>query len=296
MVVCTTPPLLLMLAALRIARAKQAKLVWDVRDIWPDVAHEMGSFAPGGLYDRFFSMIAQRGYQAADLVVTVSSGKMEKLSRRFCGKVVLVPNGVDEDFASLGEDAALVKRFGLAGSSPVCVYIGNIGLAQGLGTLLDIAAARPNVRFLLFGDGADCAMLDERARRESLGNVQFCGMLDAVGARSVLGGADVAYVPLVSSRLRDSIPTKLYEALACGCPVLLAAEGDAVGLLNECGLGRHAAPEDAEALLFEFDRLINEPFTREKRSSCAAWALQNHSRQIFAKCFVGEIEKLGSWE
>lgn len=285
-VVCTTPPLLLTWSAARIARRKRARLVLDVRDIWPDVAYEMGSFAPGSLYGRFFERVARRAYAAADLVVSVSPGKVEKLKGRVPnGRVALVPNGIDEAFLDNEEDAALAEHLRLDNGS-VCAYVGNIGLAQGLGTLLGIAKARPGVRFLLFGDGADRAKLEARAASEGIGNVAFCGKVDARGVYTVLKHAAVSYVPLVSSRLRDSIPTKMYEALACGCPVLLAAEGDAADLLDECGLGAHAAPEDPAALLAAFDRLTERPFSDAERAAASAWVVENHSRQRFSRLFA----------
>ena len=285
-VVCTTPPLLLMSSAVKIAKRKRARLVLDVRDIWPDVAYEMGSFAPGSLYGRFFERVARKAYAAADLVVSVSPGKVEKLRRRVPnGKVVLVPNGIDEAFLGNLEDPDLAERLRLD-DGPVCAYVGNIGLAQGLGTLLGIAKARPSVRFLLFGDGADMVNLEARADAGGIGNVEFCGKVDASGVCTVLKHAAVSYVPLVSSRLRDSIPTKMYEALACGCPVLLAAEGDAADLLDECGLGAHAAPEDHAALLAAFDRLLERPFSDAERVVASAWVVENHSRQRFSRLFV----------
>lgn len=291
-VVCTTPPLLLTSSAVKIAKRKRAKLVLDVRDVWPDVAYEMGSFAPGSLYGRFFDRSARKAYDAADLVVSVSLGKVEKLKRRVPkGRVVLVPNGIDEAFLENEEDAALVRRLRLDDGS-ICAYVGNIGLAQGLGTLLDVAKARPGARFLLFGDGADRAKLEARAASEGIGNVAFCGKMDARGVYTVLKHAAVSYVPLVSSRLRDSIPAKMYEALACGCPVLLAAEGDAADLLDECGLGAHAAPEDPAALLAAFDRLTERPFSDAERAAASAWVVENHSRQRFAKAFAAEIARL----
>ncbi len=291
-VVCSTPPLLLTSSAVRIARRKRARLVLDVRDIWPDVAYEMGSFAPGGLYGRFFERVACRAYAAADLVVSVSPGKVEKLKRRVPnGRVALVPNGIDEAFLKNEEDATLTDRFRL-GEGPICAYVGNIGLAQGLGTLLDIAKVRPGMRFLLFGDGADRAKLEARANDDGIGNVEFCGKVDARGVYTVLKHAAVSYVPLVSSRLRDSIPTKMYEALACGCPVLLAAEGDAADLLDECGLGAHAAPEDPVALLAAFDQLMERPFSDAERAAASARVVENHSRQRFAKAFAEEIGEL----
>lgn len=291
-VVCTTPPLLLTSSAVKVAKRKRAHLVLDVRDIWPDVAYEMGSFVPGGLYGRFFERVARKAYTAADLVVSVSPGKVEKLKGRVpSGRVVLVPNGIDEVFLGNEEDSALVKRLNLD-EGPICVYVGNIGLAQGLGTLLDIAKTRPGVRFLLFGDGADRAGLEARADVEDIGNVEFCGKVDGRGVYTVLRHAAVSYVPLVSSRLRDSVPTKMYEAIACGCPVLLAAEGDAADLLDGCGLGTHAAPENPAALLAAFDRLMECPFSDAERAAASAWVVENHSRQRFARTFasiIGEV-------
>lgn len=285
-VVCSTPPLLLTASAVKIAREKHARLVLDVRDVWPDVAYEMGSFAPGSLYGRFFEHVANRAYASSDLVVTVSPGKAAKLKGRVSnGRVALVPNGIDESFLGNDEDDTIVEHLRLD-DAPTCVYVGNIGLAQGLGTLLDIAKVRPGVRFLLFGEGADRAKLEERAKHEGVGNVEFCGNVDARDVYTVLRHAAVSYVPLVSSRLRDSIPTKIYEALACGCPVLLAAEGDACDLLDACGLGAHAAPEDPAALLEAFDRLMEHPFSGGERSSAARWVVENHSRQRFSKSFV----------
>ena len=290
LVVCTTPPLLLTSSAVKIAQAKQAKLVLDVRDIWPDVAYEMGSFAPNSLYGRFFAHEARKAYAVAALVASVSPGKVRKLKDRVPnGDVILVPNGIDESLLDNEDDLALAEHLRLE-ESPVCVYVGNIGLAQGLGTLLDIAKARPSVRFLLLGDGADRAKLQERVNLEGIGNVEFCGIVDACGVYTVLKRAAISYVPLVSSRLRDSIPTKMYEALACGCPVLLAASGDAADLLDACGLGKHASPEEPNALLAAFDWLMTHPFSDEDRAAASAWVIENHSRQRFAKLFVKEIE------
>lgn len=287
-VLCTTPPLLLTTSAISIAKKKRAKLILDVRDIWPDVAFEMGSFKPNSLYGRFFSHIAKRGFKTADMVTTVSAGKVAKLSRRITkagSSVRLVPNGIDESFIDASEDENIVDHFNLTNGT-ICSYVGNIGLAQGLGTLLDIAAVRPNIRFLLFGTGADKRKLENRVAEEGIANVEFCGTVDAAGVYTVLKHSALSYVPLVSSRLKDSIPTKLYECIACGCPVLLAAQGDSVDLLEESGLGKHAAPEDPKGLLREFDALIEQKITKEEKEIASARMLSLHSRQKAARDFA----------
>lgn len=291
-VVCTTPPLLLASSAERIARRKRAKLVLDVRDVWPDVAYEMGSFAPGSLYGRFFERLARKAYRAADLVVTVSPGKVSKLGDRVSGgRVALVPNGIDEGFLQVSEDSGIMERFRLD-EGPICSYVGNIGLAQGLGTLLDIAKARGGVRFLLFGKGADEEKLKARAENEGIENVEFCGTIDGAGVQTVLKHSTLTYIPLVSSNLSDSIPTKTYEALACGCPVLMAASGDAAALVEESGLGLHAPPEDINAILCAFNVLSQNPYSSEEREKAANWVFEMHSRQKFARVFVENINEM----
>lgn len=292
-VICTTPPLLLTTSAMKIAREKRSKLVLDVRDIWPDVAFEMGSFAPRSLYGIFFSHIANKGFKNADLVASVSPGKVEKLRERVPSKnVLLVPNGIDECFIEGEPDIDIMSRYGIDNESKTCVYVGNIGLAQGLGTLLDIAKERPQVNFLLFGDGADKKALEKRVREESLTNVHFCGSVGAREVRSVLSSASLSFIPLVSSRLKDSIPTKLYESLACGCPVLLAAVGDSAALLDESGLGMHAAPEDHEALLACFDAILSRGYSSDEREKASRWVLEKHSRQRFAQELVRGVSNL----
>lgn len=267
--------------------------------------YEMGSFSPSSPYGCFFSHIAKRGFKVADMVSTVSVGKAEKLRERVPAgtPVELVPNGIDEAFVENEEDLAVVERFDLE-HGPICCYVGNIGLAQGLGTLLDIASVRSDVRFLLFGAGADKKALEQRAKVEGLSNVEFCGSVDARGVYTVLRYSALSYVPLVSSRLRDSVPTKLYECVACGCPVLLAAQGDSVDLLEETGLGAHAAPEDHEGLLRAFDGAGGSRLQRRGKDNCCtgyvsgAFAAESCSRIRRRLCWassgrVGRREGIG---
>nr|WP_304425671.1 glycosyltransferase family 4 protein [uncultured Adlercreutzia sp.] len=291
-VLCSSPPLLLTLAAMSIASKLKAKLVLDIRDIWPDVAYEMGSFAPGSPYGRVFERIAKRGFRKADLVCTVSPGKVDKLRMKRSvneNDVLLAPNGLDETFVRQPILQDTVSRYRL-NSGTTCVYIGNLGLAQGLQNLLVIAERFPNTRFLLFGSGAEEEALRRIAQNKELGNVEFCGTVDAAEAHTVLTCATLAYIPLVSSNLKDSIPTKLFEALGSGCPVLLAAAGDAADLLDEAGLGLHVPPEDIEGQVEAFAALAAKPYGESERQATKNYILAEHSRQKIAAQFSNEIK------
>lgn len=292
-VITTSPPPLISISGWLIARLKRAKLVYDVRDIWPDVALEMGSFSEDSIFCRVFRWIAEFMYRKADLITTVSPGKVRKI----CGKlgenakqkVRLISNGYDlrNDQEARNEDA--VVRYGLKDRF-TCVYIGNVGLAQGLESLLDIAANTKHkaVQFLIFGNGAEKEMLENRAKDLGLDQVRFCGNLPHEQVAPVLGAAKISYIPLKNSNMRDSVPTKLYESLATGCPVLLAAVGDSADILAETGLGCAVSPDATEAIIEAFDALIDR-YDEVIRSRPGAMQIirEKYSRQAA----VLELEK-----
>ena len=272
---------------------KRARLVYDVRDIWPDVALEMGSFSEGSLFARVFGWIANFMYRRADRITTVSPGKVSKLRSKLDAdsrnKVLLISNGYDlrNDCEIRNGDA--VERFGLK-DRPTCVYIGNVGLAQGLESLLEVAAQTKHreYQFLIFGNGAEKEILEAKAKQQGLTQVRFCGNLPHEQVADVLSHAKISYIPLKNANMKDSVPTKLYESLAMGCPVILAAVGDAADILEETGLGLHASPDEGERIVAAFDALVDRyDQISQNRESAMRIVRESHSRQSA----VLELEK-----
>jgi glycosyltransferase involved in cell wall biosynthesis len=305
-VLTTSPPPLVSVPGWIIARCKGAKLIYDVRDIWPDVALEMGSFGENSLFCRIFRGIAGFMYRHADVVTTVSPGKVEKIRghvRRLSGrkagpehtgKVWQVENGFDEEVAASEFDQAVVDLYELDRKF-TCVYIGNIGLAQGLGAILDVAAKtrHRDVRFLCFGMGAEKEALEKRAREEGLTNIRFCGVIEHSKVYSVLSRAKLSFIPLKSGSMKDSVPTKIYEALGLGCPVFLVAEGDSAGLVDETGLGRHVAPGETEKLVDVFDDMIDRyDELIAHRDEAIRLMHEKYSRQKIAEAFNRRLHEL----
>lgn len=257
-VITTSPPPLVSISGWLIAKMKGAMLVYDVRDIWPEVALEMNSFTEDSLFCKVFRKITDFMYRHADMVTTVSDGKIEKIRAKLPAemrdKVQLVGNGFDESVLSQGIDGDIIDTYGLDDRF-TCVYIGNIGLAQGLDAVLKLAehARGTGAQFLLFGRGADRERLEVEAREKGLDNVRFCGEIAHSKVRTLLTGANMCIIPLRSANMRDSIPSKLYEALGVGCPVLLVAEGDSCRLVEESGMGVCVSPDRPEQLSGAFD-------------------------------------------
>lgn len=287
-VITTSPPPLISLSGWLIARLKRAKLVYDVRDIWPDVALEMNSFSEGSVFCKVFRWITSFMYKHADMVTTVSPGKVEKICGKLAenqrNKVFLVGNGFDECVLNGEIDETIVQKYELDKKFS-CVYIGNIGLAQSLDTLLDLAAntTHKDAQFLVFGMGAERETLEQRAKREGLNNVRFCGVLPHEKVFTVLKYAKLSYIPLKNANMKDSVPTKIYEALGLGCPVLLVAEGDSCNIVHESGFGRCISPDNIELLPTTFDNIVENYEKLMKHQTYAMQLMKSkYSRQRIA--------------
>lgn len=304
-VITTSPPPLVSISGWIIAKLKGAKLVYDVRDIWPDVALEMGSFKEDSLFCKVFKHITRFMYKHADIITTVSPGKVEKIkghvaciSGKKAGvehtdKVWFVGNGFDESITKSDFDQEIVDQFELD-KKPTCVYIGNIGLAQGLGALLDVAAKTKHndMQFLCFGMGAEKDVLEKRVSDEGLDNVKFCGTIDHSKVYSILSRAKLSFIPLKNSNMKDSVPTKVYEALGIGCPVLLVAEGDAATIVDDTGCGRHISPDKTDGLVEYFDEMINhyDEFEANKEKAIRLMH-EKYSRQKIATDFEYRLQE-----
>lgn len=300
-VITTTPPALISMSGWLMAKIKRARLVYDVRDIWPDVALEMNEFTQNSLYDKIFRFIRDFMLKHADLITAVSDGKVNKLKKYAPHQdIVRIPNGFDRHFLQNQLNLSLYKRVAVK-EKFVCVYTGNLGLAQGLKQLLYIAGqAKKNglgAVFWLYGRGAQEQELREHVREHRLDNVFFGGKLSNQEIYTVLKAADISFVPLVNENLKDSIPTKIYEALGVGCPVLLAAEGDAVSVLEDAGLGIAVQPNQKEALWKAYLQLYNDhnknKETMEQMKKHAMEQMRGqYSLQHSAQLFVKELKRM----
>ncbi len=294
MVLTTTPPALIGISGWLIAKGKGAKLVYDVRDIWPDVAWEMGSFAPESLYSRLFALIRNFMLKHADLVTAVSPGKVTKLeSYEPRAKVSFITNGLDEEFLKNQVNPEIRQKYGMEQGFH-CVYIGNLVWSHGLKNSLFLAVtaleAELDAAFHLFGNGVEEEPLKEYVQTHGLHNVVFSDRLPNAQMYTVLKSAQMSFVPLVNQNLKDSVPTKLFEALGVGCPVLLAAVGDAVQILEECGLGIAARPNDKKALWNAFLELYHHSHDYlKKQENAQRVILQKYSRQKAALALEKEL-------
>lgn len=292
-VISTSPPPLISIFAYLISKVKRAKLVYDVRDIWPDVALEMGSFTKKSIYYKVFKYIADFMYKKSNYITTVSPGKMKKL-KEYCKnskKVWYIPNGIDDDFLNFNIDKDIINEYNLNKKFTI-IYIGNVGLAQNLDAMVDLAKnnVNNNIQFLIFGEGAYKNKLTEKIKKLSLNNIFVLGKIDYSKVYTLLKYSKISFISLKNNNMQDSIPTKMFDALGVGCPVLLLAKGDSVKILEESKLGEHA--ENIEQLNVKLNYMLkNYQQYESRKNDCIKYIVNNYSRKRIAQRLEEKVVK-----
>ncbi len=261
----TSPPLFVGGAALALGFVRRIPLVFEVRDLWPESAVVLGELTnPRAV--RLASHLEEMCYNRARSVVAVTRGIRDRLLERGLpsDKVVLIPNGANTALfcPDPAGGAAIRAELGLQDAF-IVLYAGIHGLAQGLETVLEAAFLLRNergLRIVFVGEGPRKAVLIERQRELGLTNVTFLPEQPREHMPAYLTAADVALVPLRRLELFEgAVPSKLFDAWACACPVILSIEGEAHNVLEEAGGGLFVPPEDAEALAQAIRRLKADP-------------------------------------
>ena len=249
-VVASSPTLFSAVAAWLIARMRRVPFVLEVRDLWPAAIVSLGLMRPGPAV-RVLEHLARFLYSQAARVVVVTEAFAERLAAEGVprSKLEVIPNGADTRLFSPAVDGhASRARLDLDGRF-VVAYVGSHGLSHGLSAVLDAAAAQPDVTYVLVGDGADRdRLLAERDRRH-LRNVIMRPSVAKAEVPGLYAAADVCLVPLRDVPLFDAfVPSKLFEVLAAGRPVIGAVRGEAREILARSGGALLVDPERGDQL------------------------------------------------
>jgi glycosyltransferase involved in cell wall biosynthesis len=294
-VIATSPQLLVGPAGWWIARWQRVPFVFEVRDLWPESLAAVGMGRENSVLHRTLGAVAGFLYRHSEKIVVVTPAFKEHLIRHWqvpAEKIAVVENGVETDlFAPENVESDLRKALRTEGRFVAC-YVGTMGLAHGLDTLIEAASqlqeARPEAMFLLVGEGADKERIRGLAESRGLRNLQFVDQQPRERIPAFINASDVCLVLLKKTELfKTVIPTKMLEFLSCAKPVILGVDGQSRQLLEESGGGIVIEPENADALARALERLADAPAKREQMGrSGRAFILQNCSRQSTAEAYL----------
>lgn len=292
-VMVMSPPLPLGVAGWLAAASRRVPFVFNIQDVFPDVAIELGAItdrrviAVASWLERFL-------YRRADAVTVLSEDLKDNISGKLRGrgtdKVRVIPNFVDTDRIRPSErENSYRSEYGLSGRT-VVMYAGNVGLSQSLDLVVEAARRhrdRDDVVFVVNGGGSALAELTERAR--DLPNLRFVPMQPRERLPEVLAAADLHLVPLRTGLARSSVPSKLYSILAAARPVLASVDPgtEVARTIERAGAGVSVMPEDADEFCGALDALLEDP---------AGMALMGESGRRFVESWVSPAAVGESYE
>lgn len=258
------PPLTTGLAGWWLSKLKRVPFVYEIHDLWPETLKSTGMVNESGA-TRAIRRACDFLHRRAAAVVVTSPGMKRHLVAQGLdeGKVHVLPQWADEEtMASEERSMEFGDRHGLAGKFNV-VFTGNVGIAQGVGTILvaaQLLRSRPEVQFVIVGAGVELEGLKARAAAMGLDNVRFLGQFPKAEVPQFLAWADAALIALKRDPLFEiTVPSKTQAYLHAGRPILCGVAGDTARIVEEAGAGIAFSPEDPRSLAGAVVRLYEMP-------------------------------------
>jgi len=289
-----SPPLFLGYSAMALAKKLNAKLIFNVSDLWPESAEKLGIVTNKRLLNLAYKLEA-KCYTNAHLITGQTQGIVDDIRFRFpAKKVYWLPNGVDVSFYNPHEIQVgnFRAKNGFSEEDVLFFYGGILGHAQGLEVILNAAnLLRENteIQFILQGSGPEKETLLELKKNLNLTNVHFLEPVSKKEMPAILKSIDVALVPLKNLPLfQGAIPSKVFEALAMEVPLLLGVDGEArKHFIENAKAGLFFLPENTEDLAKQALYLAENSETRiEMGKNARAYVSEHFDRNKIAVDFL----------
>ncbi len=294
LVFATSPPLSVFSLGFIISRIKRAPLIMDIRDLWPDTPVALGKMRAESTGYRFFKRYETFMYRRSQWLTCVSAPMKEEISKSAPNGVSVIYNGIPEQAAASLPPPSIPK---IDDDNPIRVfYYGNIGLAQGLDTLMDAAATvKRRIRFHIVGEGALKQSLSEKIRSQGLTNIHFEEPLPKRQLAALVNRqAHILFINLEDHPVfYRTIPSKVFDYLLHCLPVVYGIKGEGADILKKTHAAIPFESGSPDSLIEAIDSVVenyqalvqqartNNPviasqFTREKNYKKLLKIIQNH--------------------
>lgn len=288
------PPLTVGVAAILIKFFRRTPVVYDIQDMWPDTLRATGMLNNErvlGVIDKVCHII----YKYVDHIVVLSPGFKSILVDRLVpeDKIDVIYNWCDEQALNNSEPLKLEYRQLLKDKFNI-VFAGNMGKAQALDTILDVAMTFTKIKelqFVFVGSGTETEALKKRALKDNIDNVLFIPRMPMSAVGEVLKLADVLLVHLRDDLLfKITVPSKIQAYMAIGKPLLLGVRGDAAELIKQSDCGEVVIPEQTDSIRNGLLKMYN--MTEKERSQLGKNAQNYYYNNLSIKSGVSKFTEI----
>lgn len=297
-----SPPLFLGITAYLLSRAKGAKMIFNVSDLWPESAEKLEIINNKTLLS-LATKLEEFCYSKSALITGQTQGIVRNIKTRFPNKTVYwLKNGVDIKFYDVNktqsQSNAWRKANGYSDEDFILFYGGIIGHAQGLDIILNAAKMvedKSGIKFVVLGSGPEKERLLSLKEELKLNNFEFYDAVPKTKMQEIIMDMNATIVPLKRLDLfKGAIPSKIFENLALKKPILLGLEGEAKELfIDEGNCGLAFEPENTEELVKQILVLYNNPeLSKQLGENGLKYASENFNRDKIAEGLYEELKKL----
>ncbi len=265
-ILSSSPSLLSFIGAQRLARKMRARLVFEVRDIWPLTLTEIGGFSSNHPFIRLMQWVEDKAYRDADAVISNLKNSVEHMSNRGLdpAKFTWIPNGFSLDEVNQKTPLNTLAIEQLPLNKFIVGYTGTLGVANALDTLIEAAdklKEHVDIAFALVGAGKEKPALQALVEGKGLENVFFIDPIPKVEIQAMLSRFDVCYIGLTKDPLfRFGVsPNKLFDYLYSGRPIIYGIDSGDYKPVLEAGAGLQIAAQEADKLAKAVLRLYQLP-------------------------------------
>ncbi len=269
-VIAVTNPPTMPWVGLAASVARRAEFVPVFHDILPIALMVAGHRKPTALSVRFARAMTSLVVRGSGRIVVVGRPLVDELRNYGAtDPVVLIPNWSDDQVVHPIEpgESAIRLELGLI-DSKVALYAGALGRANDLDTLVEAAvllSRRPDITFVLCGDGPQRATVERAVVERGLTNVIVTGPYGRERQSDMFGVGDLVVIPMLAGIGRSSMPSRTYNALAAGCPIVAGTEpvSELAMLIDEHAVGVVVEPGRPSELAAAIERMLDDPGRRE---------------------------------
>ncbi len=292
----TSPPIFQVFTAWLLARLKGARFLLEIRDLWPAFAIAVGVLKNPVLIS-MSEWLEKFLYRRADRVMVNSPGFLDHVKGKGAQRITMIPNGADPQMFAWNGGPAFKKDNKLEGKF-VVQYSGAHGLSNDLQVALETARQlrqRPDIHFVLVGDGKEKPNLMYQARQMDLTNVLFLPSVAKEEMAGVLAGADACLAILKPLEMyKTTYPNKVFDYMAAGKPILLVIDGVIREVVEKAHCGVFCQPGNPCALAEAVIWMADHPDESKQMGESGREYLATHySRFQIAQDLIHLIEDMG---
>lgn len=274
-IIVESPPLTLGESALILAKWSKAKLIMNVSDLWPLSARELGAMSGDGLAYKTLEKLEHHLYKKSVFCMGQSQEIVDYISQHGARETYLFRNGVDPKRFTGNDAKAKIRNE----SQMKIVYAGLLGFAQGIaGICENVHFHELGVEFHIYGAGGEQERIVKFITEHPDCGIYYHGKVSREEIPAVLGQADCTLVPLVKN-IFGAVPSKIYESMAAGLPILFCGEGEGRRIIEDNNLGWVSAPLNYEQMESNIKKIVTEKDDwRRKIENCVDCANNKFNR------------------